>query len=35
MPGVKAIRRKNGILLIAEEVITAVGRTGAWTSSRL
>ncbi len=30
-----AICRKNGILLIADEVITAFGRTGAWTGSRL
>ncbi|MBL9054588.1 MAG: aminotransferase class III-fold pyridoxal phosphate-dependent enzyme, partial [Tabrizicola sp.] len=29
MPGVEAICRKNGILLIADEVITAFGRTGA------
>ena len=35
MPGVEAICRKNGILLIADEVITAFGRTGAWTGSRL
>jgi adenosylmethionine-8-amino-7-oxononanoate aminotransferase len=35
MPGVSAICRKNGILLIADEVITAFGRTGAWTGSRL
>lgn len=35
MPGVAAICRKNGILLIADEVITAFGRTGAWTGSRL
>jgi adenosylmethionine-8-amino-7-oxononanoate aminotransferase len=34
MPGVE-ICRKNGILLIADEVITAFGRTGAWTGSRL
>ena len=26
---------KHGILLIADEVITAFGRTGAWTGSRL
>ncbi len=35
MPGVEAICRKYGILLIADEVITAFGRTGAWTGSRL
>ncbi len=35
MPGVEVICRKNGILLIADEVITAFGRTGAWTGSRL
>jgi adenosylmethionine-8-amino-7-oxononanoate aminotransferase len=35
MPGVAEICRKNGILLIADEVITAFGRTGAWTGCRL
>ncbi|MBP9046649.1 MAG: aminotransferase class III-fold pyridoxal phosphate-dependent enzyme [Tabrizicola sp.] len=35
MPGVAAICRKHGILFIADEVITAFGRTGAWTGSRL
>ncbi|MFN5997571.1 MAG: aminotransferase class III-fold pyridoxal phosphate-dependent enzyme [Paracoccaceae bacterium] len=35
MPGVEAICRKHGILLIADEVITAFGRTGAWSGSRL
>jgi hypothetical protein len=35
MPGVAAICRAHGILLIADEVITAFGRTGAWTGSRL
>jgi adenosylmethionine-8-amino-7-oxononanoate aminotransferase len=35
MPGVEAMCRKYGILLIADEVITAFGRTGAWTGSRL
>ena len=35
MPGLAAICRKNGILLIADEVITAFGRTGAWSGSRL
>ena len=35
MPGVEAICSKSGVLLIADEVITAFGRTGAWTGSRL
>jgi hypothetical protein len=35
MPGVEAICRRSGILLIADEVITAFGRTGAWSGSRL
>lgn len=35
MPGVAAICRKHGILLIADEVITAFGRTGEWSGSRL
>lgn len=35
MPGVAAICARHGILLIADEVITAFGRTGAWTGSRL
>jgi hypothetical protein len=35
MPGVDAICRRHGILLIADEVITAFGRTGAWSGSRL
>ncbi|MCB2405927.1 aspartate aminotransferase family protein [Rhizobium ruizarguesonis] len=35
MPLMRAICDKNGILLIADEVITAFGRTGAWTGSRL
>ena len=35
MPGVADLFRKHGILLIADEVITAFGRTGAWTGSRL
>ena len=34
MPGVREICTKNGILLIADEVITAFGRTGSWTGSR-
>ena len=35
MPLVRQICDKHGILLIADEVITAFGRTGAWTGSRL
>ncbi len=35
MSMVREICDKNGILLIADEVITAFGRTGAWTGSRL
>ena len=35
MPRVREICTRHGILLIADEVITAFGRTGAWTGSRL
>jgi putrescine---pyruvate transaminase len=35
MPAMRAICDKHGILLIADEVITAFGRTGAWSGSRL
>ena len=34
MPGVREICTQNGILLIADEVITAFGRTGSWSGSR-
>ena len=34
MPGVRAICDRHGILVIADEVITAFGRTGSWTGSR-
>ena len=34
MPAVREICSANGILLIADEVITAYGRTGSWSGSR-
>lgn len=34
MPGVREICDRHGILLIADEVITAYGRTGSWSGSR-
>ena len=35
MPMIREICDKHGILLIADEVITAFGSTGAWSGSRL
>ena len=35
LPKVREICDRNGILLITDEVITAYGRTGAWSGSRL
>jgi len=34
-PGVQQICNRHGILLITDEVITAYGRTGAWSGARL
>ncbi len=34
MPGVRELCTKHGILLIADEVITAFGRVGSWSGSR-
>jgi len=35
VPGIRDICSRNNILLITDEVITAFGRTGAWSGSRL
>lgn len=35
MPMVREVCTRHGILLIADEVITAYGRSGAWSGSRL
>ena len=35
MPMVREVCTRHGILLLADEVITAYGRTGAWSGSRL
>jgi putrescine---pyruvate transaminase len=35
MPLAREICTRHGVLMIADEVITAFGRTGAWTGSRL
>ncbi len=35
MPLMRSVCDRHGILLIADEVITAFGRTGAWSGSRL
>ncbi len=35
MPMVREVCTRHGILLISDEVITAYGRTGAWSGSRL
>lgn len=34
-PAVQEICQRNGILLITDEVVTAYGRTGAWSGARL